>query len=72
MEALINYLLQFGNLNKQQIDFISSKSTELTLLKEDYFSETGKIAIQVGFILEGIPSGFPITTTRAKKLPRIL
>ena len=54
MEALINYLLQFGNLNKQQIDFIKSKSTELALRKEDYFSEAGKIAKQVGFILDGI------------------
>ncbi len=54
MEALINYLLQFGNLNKQQIDFITSQSTELVLRKEDYFSEAGKIAKQVGFILEGI------------------
>lgn len=54
MEALINYVLQFGNLNKQQIDFITSKSTELVLHKEDYFSEAGKIAKEVGFILEGI------------------
>ncbi|MBW3466990.1 Crp/Fnr family transcriptional regulator [Arthrospiribacter ruber] len=54
MEALINYLLQFGNLNKQQIDFITSKSRELALRKEDYFSEAGKIAKQVGFILDGI------------------
>jgi len=54
VEALINYLLQFGNLNNQQIDFISSKSTELVLRKEDYFSEAGKIAKQVGFILDGI------------------
>ena len=54
MEALIDYLLQFGNLNKQQIDFITSKSTELALRKEEYFSEAGKIAKQVGFILDGI------------------
>lgn len=54
MKALINYLLQLGNLNQQQIDFIKNQSTELELLKEDYFSEAGKIAKQVGFILEGI------------------
>lgn len=54
MEALINYLLQFGNLNTQQTDFITSKSKELRLRKEDYFSEAGKISKQVGFILEGI------------------
>ncbi|GAB3926719.1 Crp/Fnr family transcriptional regulator [Larkinella terrae] len=54
MEALINYILQFGNLNKQQIEFITSKATELKLRKDDYFSEAGKIAKQVGFILDGI------------------
>lgn len=54
METIIKYLLQFGNLNNQQIDFITSKSTELALRKEDYFSEAGKIAKQVGFIIDGI------------------
>ena len=54
METVINYLLQFGNLNPQQIDFITKKGKELTFTKDDYFSEAGKIAKQVGFILEGI------------------
>lgn len=54
MEALVNYLLQFGHLNKQQLDFIARKSTELALCKEDYFSEAGKISKQVGFIVDGI------------------
>ncbi len=54
METVINYLLQFGNLNPQQIDFITKKGRGLTLTKDDYFSEAGKIAKQVGFILEGI------------------
>jgi len=54
MEALINYVLQFGNLNAQQIDFLARKSTGLMLRKEDYFSEAGKIAKQVGFIVDGI------------------
>jgi len=54
METVINYLLQFGNLNPQQIDFITKKGRTLTLTKDDYFSEAGKIAKQVGFILEGI------------------
>lgn len=54
MEVLINYLLQFGNLNPQQIDFITRKSKELKLSKEDYFSEAGKVAKQIGFVLEGI------------------
>ena len=46
--------MQFGNLNNQQIDFINSKAIELELSKEEYFSEAGKIAKQVGFILDGI------------------
>lgn len=54
METVINYLLQFGNLNPQQIDFITKKGKELTFNKDDYFSEAGKIAKQIGFILEGI------------------
>ena len=54
MENLINYLLQFGQLNQQQIELIKSKAKEITLKKEDYFSETGKIAKQVAFIDEGI------------------
>ncbi len=54
MEDLIAYFLQFGNLNQQQIAFISKKATKLELRKDDYFSEAGKIPRQVGFILEGI------------------
>ncbi len=51
---MINYVLQFGNLNTQQVDFISSKAQEIVLQKEDYFSEAGKIPKQVGFILDGV------------------
>lgn len=54
MEAFINYILQFGNLNKQQTDFIMSKAKMLELHKEKYFSEAGKIPRLVGFILEGV------------------
>lgn len=54
MQQLIPYLLQFGNLNQQQIDLILKKSKELTFIKDDYFSEAGKVSKQVGFILEGI------------------
>jgi CRP-like cAMP-binding protein len=54
MEALINYLLQFGQLNSQQIDLVMSKAKEITLSKEEYFSEAGKIAKQVAFVNEGI------------------
>ncbi|OLY93169.1 cAMP-binding domain of CRP or a regulatory subunit of cAMP-dependent protein kinases [Cnuella takakiae] len=54
MKAFIDYILKFGNLNHHQIDLISSKATELSLSKDAYFSEAGKIARQVGFIVAGV------------------
>jgi CRP-like cAMP-binding protein len=54
MKELIDYILQFGNLNQQQIDLISKKATELELRKDEYYLEAGKIARQFGFILDGI------------------
>jgi CRP-like cAMP-binding protein len=54
MKEFVDYVLQFGNLNQQQIDLIAKKGFELTLRKDEYFSEAGKIARQVGFIIEGI------------------
>ena len=56
MESLINYLLQFGQLNQQQIDLVKSKATEIVLKKDDYFSEAGKVANQVGFVTSGVLS----------------
>jgi len=54
MGKFIEYLLQFGNLNKQQIELITNKATEMKLAKDEYFTEAGKIFNQVAFILEGI------------------
>lgn len=54
MEAFINYVLQFGNLNQQQTDLIMSRATDRELRKDAYFSEAGKISRQVGFLLEGV------------------
>lgn len=54
MEEFIEYVFQFGSLNQQQIDLISKKATELELRKDEYFSEAGKIAQQVGFVLDGV------------------
>lgn len=54
MEALINYLLQFGQLNQQQIDLISNKTKIVELKKDTYFSEAGKIPKQVAFVESGI------------------
>jgi CRP-like cAMP-binding protein len=57
MKELAAYILQFGNLNKQQLDLIASKATEIELKKDDYFSEAGRIPMQTGFIIEGIIRG---------------
>ncbi|RZM12225.1 MAG: cyclic nucleotide-binding domain-containing protein, partial [Pedobacter sp.] len=54
MDALINYLLQFGQLNQQQIDLITSKATHAELRKDQYFSEAGKVPDSVGFVVEGV------------------
>ncbi|MCD8742152.1 Crp/Fnr family transcriptional regulator [Mucilaginibacter roseus] len=54
MKEFVNYILQFGNLNTQQIDFIVGKTKKLVLKKEEYFSEAGKIPRYVGFILKGV------------------
>lgn len=42
MEKFIDYIQQFGNLNKQQIDLIINKAAELELHKEDFYWEAGK------------------------------
>jgi CRP-like cAMP-binding protein len=54
MKELIEYILQFGSLNEQQIDLISKKASELQLQKNEYYLEAGKISKQFGFIIEGI------------------
>ena len=54
MEALVSYLLQFGNLNKQQIDLIKSKVVFKEIKKDEYYHEAGKIPREVIFLREGI------------------
>jgi len=54
MKEFIEYILQFGDLNQQQLDLISSKARDLDLQKDAYFSEAGKVSQQVGFVVEGI------------------
>ena len=54
MELFLGYVLQFDNLNKQQIDLIKSKATEIELRKEDYYWEAGKTVKQIGFLTEGV------------------
>lgn len=57
MKEFIEYILQFGSLNSQQINLIKEKATELELRKEAYFSEAGKIPKQVAFVVEGVFRG---------------
>ncbi|KLT64478.1 Crp/Fnr family transcriptional regulator [Pedobacter sp. BMA] len=54
MKALTDFILQFGDLNQQQLDLILSKGKIIELKKEEYFSEAGKVPRQVGFVLEGV------------------
>lgn len=54
MKEFIDYILLYGNLNKQQINLITNKAKEIKLSKDDYFVEAGKVLKQVGFILDGI------------------
>ena len=54
MKEFINYLLQFGQLNQQQIDLINSKGVFKEIKKDEYFQEAGKIPREVGFLTEGI------------------
>lgn len=54
METLINYLLQFGNLNKQQNDLIKSKVTIKEIGKGEYFQEAGKVPREIIFLIGGI------------------
>jgi CRP-like cAMP-binding protein len=54
MEELIDYILQFGNLNEQQIKLIKKKATEIELHKDDYYWEAGKTVKQIGFLTDGV------------------
>jgi len=54
MKELVNFVLQYGILNQQQIDLITGKAKELEIPKDAYFSEAGKISTQVGFVLDGV------------------
>jgi CRP-like cAMP-binding protein len=54
MKELINYLLQFGHLNQQQIDLITSKGVFREIKKDEYFQEAGRVPREIGFLTEGI------------------
>lgn len=57
MKEFIEYILQHGDLNKQQLEFITTRMIEVNLQKDQYFSEAGKIPKQVGFVVEGVIRG---------------
>lgn len=54
MEELINFLLQFGHLNQQQIELIKSKFSYKEIAKDSYYHQAGKIPNEVIFITEGV------------------
>ncbi|SEW05075.1 cAMP-binding domain of CRP or a regulatory subunit of cAMP-dependent protein kinases [Chitinophaga sp. YR573] len=54
MEKLINYLLQFGHLNQQQVELIKSKAIIKTIKKDEHYQEAGKIPREIIFLTEGI------------------
>ena len=66
MKELANYILQFGNLNQQQIALITNRTTELEIKKNDYFVEAGKCSTK-SFSFWRVFYVFAITTTKAKK-----
>lgn len=54
MQQLIDTILQFGSLTHQQIELIKSKTQVRQLKSGEYFSEAGRTAHHVGFIISGI------------------
>ena len=53
-DQLINYLLQFDNLNKQQIDLINADLIFKTYKSGEYFLKAGQTSREIGFIKNGI------------------
>lgn len=54
IKKLIDHIQRFGNLNEQQLNFIINKTSYFLILKDDYFSEVGKVPKQVAFLLDGV------------------
>jgi len=52
--SLDNFLLQFHHFTPQQLHLIRSQATERTYPPGAYFSEAGRVAQEVGFIVSGI------------------
>ncbi|NLR81041.1 Crp/Fnr family transcriptional regulator [Chitinophaga eiseniae] len=58
MKAWIDYVLQFGNLDKPSLELVISSANEVSLHKDEYFSAAGRVPRQVGFIVEGVIRGY--------------
>lgn len=54
METLIHYILQFGQLNRQQVELVKSNAVFKTLKKDEYYQEAGKIPREIIFLTKGI------------------
>ncbi len=52
--ALENFLLQFMPFTPQQLALIANQATEKPYPAGAYFSEAGRVAREIGFVLEGI------------------
>ncbi len=53
-EPFINYILQFGSLNEQQIKLINNSLKVKTYKTKEYFLKAGQISNEIGFIQNGI------------------
>jgi len=54
MIDFLNNLLKYRALNKHELELIKSKARLKAIKKGNYFLETGKVARQLGFVIEGI------------------
>jgi CRP-like cAMP-binding protein len=54
MDALISYLLLFGNLNEQQIELILSKCVQHELKSDEFYQEAGKTPKEFAFLVKGV------------------
>ncbi|MBW8201746.1 Crp/Fnr family transcriptional regulator, partial [Flagellimonas abyssi] len=54
MEEFLDFMLQFGHLNQQQLDLIAKKGEIINLSTDDYFWEAGKQINYVGFTTKGV------------------
>lgn len=54
MEKLINYLLQFGHLNPQQLDLVKNNAVTKLLQRDEFYFEAGRVQREVAFLTEGI------------------